>query len=117
LFSSTIVIINKFVSNNKSDTCLKIDTEFKNIPINFIKIDVEGAENSVPDGANSILTSQKNIKIAICTYHNKNDEQILQAKLKNYQFRCSTTDKYMLFVNDTLNPPYFRKGLLQAKKN
>ena len=52
---------------------IKLDTfiEETNIIPDFIKIDVEGSENNLLSGFNSI--EKYNPKIAIATYHTRND--------------------------------------------
>ena len=111
-----VFVVNKYVSNIDDNKTITLDHFFGEDKIDFIKIDVEGAEMSIFEGSTQILHRDA-IKIAVCTYHKQEDaEKIEQVLLKN-KFMCSFTPNYMLFIFEDMKPPYFRKALLRAKKN
>ena len=111
-----VFVVNKYISNNDDNETITLDHFFGEDKIDFIKIDVEGAEMSIFEGSTQIL-SRDSIKIAVCTYHKQEDaEKIEQVLLKN-KFMCSFTPNYMLFIFEDMKPPYFRKALLRAEKN
>ncbi|MFN8284212.1 MAG: FkbM family methyltransferase [Chitinophagales bacterium] len=109
-----VTIINKFVSNYNDDNCVSLDVVLKGVQVDFIKMDVEGYERSILDGAQELL-KQKGIKLSICTYHHNEDYDLLQQLLEKYHFKCLPSDGYMLLVYAPLTPPFFRKGLLRAQ--
>lgn len=117
-YKERVKIINKFVSNKYSkdeltiDCCLK--DEYGNI---FIKMDVEGYENLVLNGAKNVLNRKDDIRVACCTYHRHDDASLLENFFKDLNYHTEFSDGYMLFFYDKkIRPPYFRRGLIRAKK-
>jgi len=110
-----VQIINKYVSDKNSKTDVTID-DFISIDTdaNIIKIDAEGAEKQIIAGADKTIKSNKNLKIAICTYHNQNDELELADLLQGYEFKTPTSNGYMFFLEDKLTAPFLRKVLIRA---
>ncbi len=114
-----VEIINKFVSKENDEKNITLDTFFKNKEqINFLKIDVDGAEADLLKGGEEILNLQKSIKIALCTYHKQNDEKEFTLLLKNKGFNVSPSKGYMIFYTniDEMKEPFLRKGLIRAEK-
>jgi len=71
-----VEIVNKFVSNITDLDNAKLD-DYISTEVNgtFLKIDVEGAESRLLNGCKRILSHQKPLKVATCTYHKQNDEK------------------------------------------
>lgn len=117
-YKDKVTIVNKYVSNKDDAMNVKLDTYFKdNARIDFIKIDVDGAEQELLNGAKEILARKGPMKIAICTYHNQNDERDFRELLSKNGFDCTTSDGYMLFyLEGEFVEPYLRRGILRAKK-
>mgnify|MGYP005756007451 FL=1 len=113
-----VEIINRFVSNFNDEEHVSLDQFLqKKSRVDFIKADIEGAESDFLQGSSSILSANKNLKIAITTYHKQKDEVELNVVLQKYGFSTSFTNGYMLFPHyEPLKPPYFRRGLLRATK-
>ncbi len=108
-------IINKFVGGKISVNQTTIDEFFKDIPLTFLKIDVDGAEADLLKGAEKLLSRQPPLKIALCTYHKQNDEAEFTRLLNDMGFRVSPSDGYILFHTDKMiKAPYFRRGLIRA---
>lgn len=114
-----VVIINKFVSNVTNEKCIMLDNYTSELQNNiFIKVDVEGAESKIIEGANKLLSKVQNIKMAFCTYHKQDDEKILTAILNNLNFKVKHSNNYMIFYDDpNQKPPYLRRGLIRCEKN
>jgi len=113
-----VLIVNKFVSDVTNATNTTLD-DF--IPegdrITFLKIDVDGAESRLLAGCKCILADQKPLKLAICTYHKQNDEQLFNDLLIQNGFETSHSDGYMLFYYDKkIRAPYLRRGFIRAVK-
>lgn len=115
-----VEIINKYVSDKDSVNTVKIDTitkEFSSDNSIFLKLDVEGAEEKVLEGAQSVLSNFKT-KAAICTYHNQDDYEILTNLMQKKGFNTEPSDGYMLYLDDEkgIFPPYFRRGLIRCQR-
>ncbi len=115
-----VTIVQKYVSDVDNEQCIKLDTFFgEKQPVNFIKADVEGAEAQVINGANDLINRQKDLRIAVCTYHRQTDAQELDELLKTKGFKNHFSDKYMIFhygSSNVVEPPYLRKAVLRAVK-
>jgi hypothetical protein len=108
-------IINKFVGEKINSNQTTLDEFFKDEPVTFLKIDVDGAEAKLLKGCDRILSQQSPLKIALCTYHKQNDEEEFTKLLSDKGFSVTPSDGYMLFYTDKkIKPPYFRRGLLRA---
>jgi Methyltransferase FkbM domain len=55
----------------------------------FIKIDVEGDEMAVLQGAYKLLSSNHELKIVTACYHKHDDEIELKKHLETFNFDCS----------------------------
>lgn len=115
-----VEIINKYVSDTNSADTVTIDSlkdklDTKSI---FLKIDVEGAEKNVLQGAMNVITSDDyKCKLAICTYHKQQDYGELSALMSNLDYSIETSCGYMLFYYDpSLSAPYFRRALIRCQK-
>jgi len=113
-----ISIVNKFVGDVSNENSIKLDDYFSSEEkISFIKIDIEGAELKLFRGAQRILSSNHDLKVAVCTYHKQNDEVDFKRELSNYGFQTSHSNGFMLFYYDKkISAPYLRRGLVRAEK-
>ncbi|MDD5570107.1 MAG: FkbM family methyltransferase [Bacteroidales bacterium] len=112
-----VEIVNKYLSDEVNNNNTTIDSFFQNKKRpDFIKIDVDGAEAKVIKGCNQLLSTQHNLKMAICTYHKQEDELFFSELLKEKGFHISFSKGFFLYINDELHPPYFRRGVLRAVK-
>ena len=113
-----VVIVNKFVSEvtNQSNTTLD-DYIAPGEKITFLKIDVDGAESRLLNGCKRILSEQKPLKVAVCTYHKQQDEHDFNSLLIRNGFETSHSDGFILFYYDKkMKAPYLRRGLIRAVK-
>lgn len=115
-----VVIVQKYLSDKTDDQNVSLDDFFtgKEYP-NFLKLDVEGYEERVLLGANTILSSAHLKKVVTCTYHKAEDEEVLGTLLRNHGFTTKPSEGYMIFLWDQneFNPPYLRRGVLRATKH
>jgi 16S rRNA A1518/A1519 N6-dimethyltransferase RsmA/KsgA/DIM1 with predicted DNA glycosylase/AP lyase activity len=111
-----VVIIEKFLSNKSDvnnvtfhDILLKDSVEYI-----FIKMDIEGYEKVALGELSSILERFKEVKMTVCTYHNKEDlEEISKFfQINNIPFEIS--DGHILFYVGN-EVPSFRKTLIRAR--
>jgi hypothetical protein len=113
-----VEIVSKFVSdvNDAENICIDTFLEEKQYAPTMVKIDVEGAEERVLKGMERTI-KQHHPDIALCTYHKQHDFNKFNAYLKERDYATSTTKGLMFFLSaeETLSPPFFRKGLVRAK--
>ena len=83
-----VTIIEKFVSSVCDEKRISLDDFFKDKPTEnlFLKIDVEGAECDVLNGARQLFSKVRNINFAVCTYHRANDAKKIMNYLREYQY-------------------------------
>ena len=74
-YKNKVTIIKRYISNINDENHLTIDHFLEGKMINnlFIKMDIEGAELLALQGAENVLSNAKDVKLAICTYHRKDD--------------------------------------------
>lgn len=116
-YKDKVTIIQKFLGGEKSENSVTLNSLFDKFSEEsfFIKMDIEGAEESVIQGNKDFLTSQNKIKLACCTYHKAHHAEIISSLLKDMGYKLEFSDGYMLFPWDKhQQPPYFRKGLIRA---
>jgi hypothetical protein len=115
-----VEIVNNIVSDKNDDYHLSLDSFVENhaIEFNFLKIDVDGSERVLLEGAKGILSSGHKFKLVICTYHNREDESLMRAILEKNAFSIQPSSGYMIFYYDSnQKPPFLRRGLLRATGN
>jgi predicted RNA methylase len=115
-WSEKVEIINKRVADFDDEKHISFDTFYKTRPeINFLKIDVDGAEANVLRSCHGILSPGKPVRIVLCTYHRDNDEEDFTSLLQNYGFKVSCSKGYMIhYFDKQMIAPYLRRGLIRA---
>lgn len=118
-YEKKVTIIQKYVGDYVDERSIRLD-EYKKCGINFIKMDIEGAECIALEGAKEIIGDSKNMECAICAYHAEYDEQAIRWMLSEYGMETSTTDGYMWFPYDIKNKKVSTKlvrGIVRGVKN
>lgn len=115
-WADKVEIINKYVSDRDDELHIRFDTFFKShSDINFLKIDVDGAESNVLDSCDTVFRTGRPFKVALCTYHKNHDEEDFTRLLKGYGFNVNPSQGYMIHYYDKkIQPPYLRRGLIKA---
>jgi hypothetical protein len=111
-----VTIVNKWVSDVDDEAFVTMDSFFKEIKIDFVKIDVDGYESKLLNGCKRILERDQKLKIALCTYHNQDDYKIFSEFLNKEGFEISSSKGYMIFYWGEIKKPYIRKGVIRALK-
>jgi len=113
-----VVILNKYASDKDDEQNISLDGLLQHEEkVNFIKIDVEGAEQQVLAGATVVVNKNKDLKVALCTYHRQDDAETFARLLTEKRFTIEFSNGYMIFINSDrsqFKPPYLRKGLIRA---
>lgn len=111
------VILDKFISSNNSANTITIDSYFKNIKIDFFKIDVEGWEKDVLKGSDTVLKREYPIKVVIATYHRQNDEKEIMQMLIDKGFTGFYSPGFVTYIyQKSFEYPYLRRCLIRAEK-
>lgn len=88
--------------------------------VDFIKLDIEGAEGEALSGSEQTL-KQNNVKLDICVYHNDDDEKKVKQFLGEMGYETKVSDGYMVFISEQfleaeVTTPQFVRGLVRGKK-
>lgn len=117
-FKDKVIICDKKLARYDSKTSITIDSLLEHQKIDFLKMDIEGAEiDALLGGQETLLNS--NVNCAICCYHKMNDERNIRFILSSLGYQTQVSKGYMFFwydedIYDTLD---LRKGILYARKN
>lgn len=115
-YGDKVCICNMFLGRYNSASTIKLDSLVKE-PINFLKMDIEGAEvDAILGGINALQKS--NAECAICSYHNSGEAEYIEFLLEKLGYAAETSQGYMFFVYDpkmeyTMD---FRKGIVYGTK-
>jgi hypothetical protein len=119
-YQDKVTIIKAYVAETDINNQLCLDTMFKNKKIDFVKMDIEGAELSALKGAVNLLGNNFP-KLAVCTYHNANDNQAIKRWLENtgYTF-IKNSNGYVVCMGEweleNIEEVDFRRALLFAER-
>jgi len=116
-YKDKVVLVPKMLSDEETDSSITLDALIQNNRIDFIKMDIEGAETSALLGGINVL-KDNNVKLSICSYHRKRDAEYIRFILESLGYIVNHTEGYMFFLFDknidkTLD---FRRGVLYASK-
>lgn len=113
-----VEMVPKFVSAIDDEKHCTGDVFFAEKPLTFLKIDVDGGERKLLKGFSQTIRSTPCMKIALCTYHQHNDEREFSAMLESQGYSVAPSKGYMIFYYDKkLKAPYIRRALIRAIKN
>ena len=119
-YMDKVTIIEKYVGDKIDSDFTTLDSyidELNNDDNIFIKMDIEGAEVSALLGSKKIINKFPNVKLAICTYHNQDDEEKVRKIFNEEHFTISNTHGYLTpYSLENFKPPYFRRGLLRIER-
>lgn len=115
-----VTIVRGYVSDTDGNGSLTLDTVFKDKKIDFIKMDIEGAERKALQGAGRLL-ERCMPKLAVCAYHNAEDEKLIRAWLEAAgPYRVHSSQGYVVCQGEwELEHPEnvgFRRALLCAER-
>lgn len=115
-FKDKVVITNAFISDYTACGIYQLD-DLINESVNFIKMDIEGSEVDALRGAKALIGKSNNVKCAICTYHNDNDDIVIKKIAEDYSMSYKFTEGYMFFPNGIKQryiSPTLRKGIIRC---
>lgn len=106
------ILINKFLEGYDSADTVTLDSIIKE-QIDFLKMDIEGAEVKALLGAKELLMRSR-ARCSICSYHRQNDEKYIRHILKSYGYVTDVSSGYMFFIGDNViaDSMDFRRGIV-----
>lgn len=116
-FEGKVTLINKAVSDITTEKTCCMDDVVQNKKVDFVKMDIEGAEVAAIHGAEKIFCNN-NVKSSICCYHRNGDEEKIRKQLEIYGYRTSVSNGYMLFFysDDTWELGDLRRGVVYGSR-
>lgn len=116
-YANKITFIDKAISDKATKNTCRIDDIISNHKIDFIKMDIEGAELSAIQGAKETFC-KNNLRASICSYHRHGDEKKIRLLLDEYGYRTSVSEGYMLFLysDDTWEFGDLRRGIVYCDR-
>lgn len=107
-----VQIVRKYIGDTVSESCETLDNFFKeHTPQNvFIKMDIEGEERNALKGAKNLFERCSNLEFAVCTYHKKDDLEVISSLLDDYNCSYRPNKGYMYFKH------HLRTCLLRGSK-
>lgn len=124
-YENKIEIINKYVSSHDDEThnTISLDTFFRDKEVNYIKADIEGAEEDMLAGGKNVF-STKITQTLLCCYHKKDAEEHFRHYLKDNGFsNIDVNSGYLIWQSQEetlgipLEAPYLRHGVMYADKS
>ena len=82
----------------------------------FLKFDIEGAERFAIREAEEFFKNQGDVTVACAVYHRQDDGKQLEKLFKGWGYETAFSRGAMLVLPDRLAPPYFRQGVIYARK-
>ncbi|MBE6100547.1 MAG: FkbM family methyltransferase [Selenomonas ruminantium] len=115
-YKDKVVFVHKFLSDKCNDKEVTIDSLLNGGHLDFLKMDIEGAEERALAGARETLKTQA-VKCSVCTYHTKNAAHRIQAFFDSINYDSQFSSGYMLFWEDKSwwADPDYRRGILYAE--
>ena len=118
-YMDKIVIVDKFLDEYDDDTHITIDTMVGDgEKINYLKMDIEGAEQAALKGGYKTIKRSDNLKCSICTYHSHTADEEIHKLLEDYDFQLHYSRGYFVYRDLYFLIHYdLRKVLLHGIKN
>lgn len=115
-FKDKVVLCSGILGQMHGGRYVNLDNIIKT-ELNFLKMDVEGAEVEALLGGRHVLSNNW-VKCAICSYHKSGDEMAIKDLLKSYGYKTNTSQGYMIFYYDNIiySSLDFRRGIVYAMK-
>lgn len=120
-YMDKVTFIYKFAADKNDDDNITLDYILKDLVVSeggniVIKIDVEGYEMKVLEGAENLL-KRKDVQFAVCTYHKERDADDLEKFFASRGYKTEFSHGYLWMPIFTDKAPYLRKGVIRAWKD
>ena len=116
-YEEKVTVIPKMLGNCVNDEMTTLQETLGEQKVDFIKMDIEGAEVSVLESSEDILR-RNDIRCAICSYHRKGDAFALKEILERNDYQTENSGGQVVFVADVniFRDLDFRKAMVYAHK-
>lgn len=117
-WKNKVEIVPRFVADINDEKHCSGDVFFAGKELSFMKIDVDGGERKLLSGFADTINNSSRMKIALCTYHQHEDEKEFSSMLAARGYAVKPSRGYMIFYYDKkLKAPFIRRSLIRAIKN
>lgn len=118
-YKDKVEIIEGMLGNGLEES-KTIDEIIGNDRIDFIKMDIEGAEYEALCGGRQSL-ERNDVKLAVCAYHHADDQKRTEKLLEKVGYETAVSDGYMIFITEQffdkeVYSPQFVRGLIRGKR-
>lgn len=116
--SGKVVLVDKYLSDQNDGMNVTIDSVIGDGKLNYIKMDIEGYEKEALKGANLVLQRAADMRMAICSYHCKEDEQWIKNYLHEMGYETTTSKGYMSpdWTPESILEAQLRRGVVFGRK-
>lgn len=117
-YKEKVILCNNFLSRDTTSDTISLDDLIPEENINFIKMDIEGAEVDALLGAKRTLR-RSNAKLSICSYHKHSDYENIKFILESLGYKTSSSRGYMCFIYDNkiIEHGDLRRGIVYGSKD
>ncbi len=115
-YKDKVIFCNKYLGRNDTSDTICLDSLVKE-RVDFIKMDIEGAEIDALLGGKKVLT-ESDPKCAICSYHRSKDEEYISWILNQYGYKTEHSEGWMAFIygEDFADTLELRRGIIYGYK-
>ena len=112
-----MVFIPKNLSDENTKTSTTLDSIIQSSRVDFVKMDIEGAETKALLGGINVLRNCAP-RLSVCTYHRERDMEYIIFLLESLEYEVRPAEGYMFFLYDPNidNTLDFRRGIVRAVK-
>lgn len=110
-----VTIVKKYVGTGIDEDCITLDEYFTDKSLDFIKVDIEGAEIDMLSSGRETL-ARKVRGANVCLYHREKDEADIINLLRELGYTCKVNPGYILYPYSEEPQGCFRRGVVQAKR-
>ncbi len=111
-------IFHGFLDSYHEGKHVSLDRLLAGEKINYIKMDIEGAETAALRGAAETLKNSRNLRCAVCAYHAREDEKNIRRILEDCGFAAETSKGYMCpdWTMEAYLDAELRRGIVFGRK-
>lgn len=109
-YMNKVELIKGYLTSYDEGNLISLDNVIHE-PVNFIKMDIEGAEYDALCGAERIINKSDNLRMSICSYHSDYDQVLIEKYMDNHKILHCTSNGYMWY------PYLVKQNMISTKLN
>ena len=86
-YMDKVVIVDKYLSGHVDGQCTTIDEIMQGEPLDYLKMDIEGAELEALQGGEKTIAASPNLKCNVCVYHHFHDNEVITEFCRSVAWR------------------------------